>query len=508
MERFDVIFLHAPKGSRPHRSSWIDLFPMGLLGLADLLWRHGISTQIVHLGIEWAADRTFSILSYLKEKSPRIIALDLHWHDQSFNVIEEAGKIKTALPHTYVLFGGLTASFFHEEIMKSSSEVDGIIRGEAEGPLLELASAILEGKEDLFSIRNLTWRRKGKILINPLSYVASQKDLNGLCFTNFSLLKNSTAYTRFLSPRSRSSFFPLPVGRGCPVQCTWCSGGILAQRTISGRKDVVFRETEGVLRTIREALSHGYETFSICFDPYPHSPDYYLQLFSRIREEKLQMECVFESFGLPTTDFIQSFKKTFSGPRSRIVLSPEVGSDQVRGIHKGYPYTTQALLESLDRLNDHDVLCNLSFASGVPFEGEEEISRTVRLQKEIRRRYPKVTEIRNVSLDIEPGSPWHLDPEAYGVKTTLKSFMDYYHHHSQKDETSAGYWIPDYLSRVKDEKEFKEVLREIRDRYLPDTLSNTGKPSIPIWGMRFSDVTRVLKEIGNLFGIRKRVGFK
>jgi radical SAM superfamily enzyme YgiQ (UPF0313 family) len=104
--------------------------------------------------------------------------------------------VKAAFPAIYVLLGGFTASFFHEEIMRNFDAIDGIIRGEAEGPILELANALLQGKENLFPIPNLTWKRKGRVFINPLSYVASEKDLNNLSLTNFSLLKNYSTYIR------------------------------------------------------------------------------------------------------------------------------------------------------------------------------------------------------------------------------------------------------------------------------------------------------------------------
>jgi len=141
--------------------------PHGLLGLADLLQRHHISIQVVHLGVEWIEDHNFSIIEYIREKNPRILAIDLHWHHQSYDVIEVVKKVKAAFPSIYVLLGGFTASFFHEEIMRNFDGVDGVIRGEAEVPILELADTLQKGREDLFSVPNLTWRRKGRILINP-----------------------------------------------------------------------------------------------------------------------------------------------------------------------------------------------------------------------------------------------------------------------------------------------------------------------------------------------------
>lgn len=221
--------------------------------------------------------------------------------------------------------------------MKDFPSVDGIIRGEAEGPLAELASTLLQQKEDLFSIPNLTWRRKGKILINPLSYVASEEDLNSLSFANFSLLRNHSKYIqhgKLISrtgkiagekPAERESLelpvFHLTVGRGCPVQCTWCSGGILAQRTISGRKEVIFRKIDDVLQTIREAISHGYEVFQICFDPYPQRHEYFLELFSRIRERNFQWNVASRLLGFLRSPSSSRSRRLFQGQNPSSSLS-------------------------------------------------------------------------------------------------------------------------------------------------------------------------------------------
>ncbi len=511
MAPLDCLFLHVPKLKNYYRPIdqfiWINFLPMGLLGLADLLSRHQISTEVVHLGVEWIEDHHFSILDYLKEKNPKIVALDLHWHHQSYDVLEVARKVKEAFPSLYLLLGGFTASFFHEEILRNFDVVDGVIRGEAETPILELVRALIEGRGDLFSIPNLTWRRKGRVLVNPLSYVASEEDLNRLSFTNFPLLKNHSTYIRYIGQpfyvkrvskeknfwmySLKSPIFHLPVGRGCPVQCTWCSGNIPSQQTITGRKEVTFRGIKEVLRSVREALSYGYETFHICFDPYPRRPDYFLNLFSRIREERIQMECFFESFGLPTNDFIRSFKETFPGPKSLIALSPDVAPDRLRRFHKGNHYTNEDLIRCLEQLKNYGVFCDLFFTIGVPFEREEDLRQTIQLQKNIRSHYPNVRGIRTFTIEMEPGSPWHLDPEAFGIKTSLKNFMDFYHYHSGEESafSSLGYWIPDYFPGVRDAMGFEERLQKIKCRHFCFIHPNARKSSSPFWGRRLCDLS-------------------
>jgi radical SAM superfamily enzyme YgiQ (UPF0313 family) len=511
MEKVDCLFIHVPKLENYYRPIdqflWINFLPMGLVGLADLLQRHSLSTQIVHLGVEWIEDHHFSILDYIREKNPQIVAMDLYWHHQSFDVIETAKKVKAAFPKVYVLLGGSTASFFHEEIMRNFDAIDGIIRGEAEAPLLELAGALLQEKKELFSVPNLSWRRKGRVLVNPLSYVASENDLNSLSFTNFPLLKNYSTYIRyvgqpfyvkgiskkknFLMYSSGSPSYHLILGRGCPVQCTWCSGNIISQEMITGRKEVTFRGVEEVLRSIREAISYGYQTLHICFDPYPKRPEYFLNLFSHIRKGGIRMKCVFESFGLPTMDFIKSFKETFPGPKSLLVLSPDVGSDRVRRMNKGNGYTNQDLMECLDQLEKHGVFSELFFTLGVPFENEEDIHQTAQLQKEIRNRYSHVKGIRTYTIEMEPGSPWHLDPETFHVRASLQNFMDFYHYHSGERNpfSSLGYWIPGYFRGVGDEAGFKERLQKIKCRQFCFFHPDARRSSTPFWGRRFCNLS-------------------
>jgi radical SAM superfamily enzyme YgiQ (UPF0313 family) len=478
-------------------------------------------TEILHMGVEWMENHEFSLLEYIEQKAPRIAAFDLHWHAQSYDVMEMAKKVKEAFPSTYVLLGGNTASFFHEEIMCEFDAIDGIIRGEAETPILELANAILQGKGDLFSVPNLTWRRKGRVMINPLSYVASENDLDSLSFTNFPLLKNYPAYIRYVGQpfyvksiskeknfsmySVKSPIFHLTVGRGCPVQCTWCSGGVSSQETISGRNEVVFRKAEKVLQSIREAIDHGYETFHICFDPYPHRPDYYLRLFSLIRQERLKMECFFESFGLPAIELIKSFKETFPGPKSLIILSPGTGSDRLRRIHKGYAYTNRALMGCLRQLEEHHVYCDLFFTLGLPFEKEADLRQTARIVKEIRGKYSMVRGIRTFAIEMEPGSPLYIDSETFDVRTSLRSFVDFYHHHSGEKgaASSLGYWIPGYFQDVEGERGFEEALQRIKCRHFCFLHPNARKSSSPFWGRRYCDLSSLYWKMKDLIGNKR-----
>jgi radical SAM superfamily enzyme YgiQ (UPF0313 family) len=523
----DCLFVHCPKFNNYYRPigeyTFINYLPMGVLALADLLDREGYATEVVHLGVEWIEDQGFSLIDYIAQKRPRIVALPLFWHPQSYEVLEWARRVKEAFPEVFLLLGGLTASFYHREIMERFPWVDAVIRGEGEIPLLQLTEAVLKGS-DLAAVSNLTWREGDQIVENVLDYVASQEILDGLNFTNFALLKNHRTYIDwvlmpffvkgFSKERNRLFFslktpmFDLMVGRGCPVNCTWCGGGRDAQQSINGRRKVIFRDVEKVMESIREALRWGYETMHVCFDPYPRRPDYYLTLFSRISEERLPVEFFFESYGLPTREFIDSFAQTF-GPRSLIGISPESGSEEVRRRNKGYSYTNQELWDCLEYTREKGVKVDLFFGLGLPFEHEDDLDKTARLIARIRRHFPNVQGFRTFTIEMEPGAPWHLHPEEFGVKTTLQTFADFYHYHKEEEEgfSAFGYHIPGYFPDVAADAggEFQRRLQEIKCRRFCFIHPDARKSSSPFWGRMLCRASSAMVHAGRL--LRGKRGF-
>jgi len=103
MGRLDCIFLHVPKltitTGRSIISSGSTSSPLGF-------WVWPIFSNVIifppkssHLGVEWMRITIFLSFKYIQEKNPRIIAIDLHWHHQSYDVIEVVKKVKPPSLH-------------------------------------------------------------------------------------------------------------------------------------------------------------------------------------------------------------------------------------------------------------------------------------------------------------------------------------------------------------------------------------------------------------------------
>jgi len=514
----DCLLVHTPKMNNFYKPlgefMWINYMPMGLLAIADWVNRHGHPTRVVHCGIEWIENPDFSIAEYAARLRPRVVGVSLHWHQQSYDVIETARKIKAAVPDAFLVLGGFTASFFHDELMRDYACVDGVIRGDGEVPMLELVRQIRQVRQvgqvgnlsDLSQVPNLTWRRVGQVgnlssspessdaasrplgevVVNPLQYVGTRELVNQLNFSNMPLLehyetyvhsislpfvyvKNESKKANYYKYTIRSPMFTLCMGRGCPVDCSYCGGSRSSQLRISGRRSYFYRSIDKVIETILEAKRYGYETMHTCYDPEPRLQKYYVRLWREIRRRSIPIEWFFEGNALPSREMIDEFALTFPSPRSVLAISPETGSERVRRLNRGFYFSNQELLDTLEYIDRKGISMEVFFTYGIPFETEADIRETIRLRGEIARRFKHVQGMRALSIEIEPGAPWQLDPDKYGIRTTLRTFCDYYHAHSDGSEgtyTRLGYHIPDYFADGKvDERAFARRLQALKCKH-------------------------------------------
>jgi radical SAM superfamily enzyme YgiQ (UPF0313 family) len=506
-KRLNCMLVHAPKFDNWYKPLgdfiWINYLPMGMFALADNLVEHGYSSQIVHLGIEWIEDHAFDLVKYVGKTRPDVVALSLHWHYQAYDVIKVAEAIKAHYPDLFMCVGGFTASYYHREILEDFPCLDAVIRGDAEEPLLRLVERVTENERTLQKVPNLTWRKDGRIKENEDFYCATEEELNALRFTNLELLKNYETYVNYFghpfmwkknfSKKQNfhqlsigSKTFPLAVGRGCPMTCTWCAGSALSQRFITRRTTPIYRSLDKVLESINEALAYGYETMYVVFDPYPARQEFFIDLFAKIRENNMSCEMVFECHGLPTKQFTDAFHDTFPHKESFLCISPETGSERLRKIHKHSFYSNEELLDCLQYLKGLGVSTEVFFTYGIPGETPDDLRQTIRLKKFIKKKFKNVRCIRVLSIEMEPGAPWHMDPQKYGIIHNRQYFKDFYRAHSSKYNqtySSLGYFIPNYFPRtdgVQDIEGFERALQKIKCRHFC-FLSPNARKSGPAW---------------------------
>jgi radical SAM superfamily enzyme YgiQ (UPF0313 family) len=151
---------------------------------------------------------------------------------------------------------------------------------------------------------------------------------------------------------------------------------------------------------------------------------YWLTLFRRLREEKIEIGAYIEITNLPGEEFTKEFKKTFALEFSTLAVTPLSGSEKIRK-KNGKDFTNRALLDKIELQEKFGIPYALYFATGLPFENYASFEKTMHLAEKVSSG-SHLKMIFNTPFTIDPGSPMYNNPEKYGVFPHLRNFNDYY----------------------------------------------------------------------------------
>ncbi|MFN2169376.1 MAG: B12-binding domain-containing radical SAM protein, partial [Anaerolineae bacterium] len=308
----------------------------------------------IHTGVEHRLDPGFDAADAIRTAQPDLVGISLHWHHQLAPVSALLEGLAGQARNPPVVLGGMTASAFAEELLAAWQAATFVIRGEADGPLIELADALERrgpDRPDLAGIPNLSWRDGREVRSNPLTFIADSERLDGIRFCRRDLVRHGERYNaQFGEQRggfTHAPVFYLTIGRGCSVDCAFCSGGSSGHRRFAGREGVVFRSPGAVIEDMRQAIEAGHQTLCVCFDPPPRSEVYQIDLFDQVRRAGLRPAMVFECYRPPSEAFLEAFARTFEPNGSRLSFSPTVEDEGLRRELLGSPYSNRRMEEAL-----------------------------------------------------------------------------------------------------------------------------------------------------------------
>ncbi len=152
----DLTFLHAPSlyDFRRRATLWgpisdvvpstpiYDMYPIGFAALCDYLERHGFRTRIVNLAVRMVRSDRFDVERFIARHPSRAFGIDLHWLPHAQGALEVARIVRKHHPRTPIIFGGFSATYYHEELIRYP-QVDYVLRGDStEEPLRMLLECL------------------------------------------------------------------------------------------------------------------------------------------------------------------------------------------------------------------------------------------------------------------------------------------------------------------------------------------------------------------------------
>jgi B12-binding domain/radical SAM domain protein len=390
--------------------------------MAEYVTRNGYRASIDNLGERMIESEEFDPESYLAKVDPKVFAIDLHWCTHSQGAVEVAKVVKRLHPNSFILLGGLTSSCFHQEIISKYPFIDGVIRGEAEEPLLQLLRA-LEGQRPLSEVPNLTYRDGKRTIINPLCPPCST--LDELDYTRLDLV----------TPRKAPVFSRanIPVCRGCVYNCVSCGGSAYSYRKLFGRERPAFRSPDKIREDLEKLGEQGVKVVFLFQDARMGGRRYWNELVTTLKSDNSRVETIaMELFEPPPAKFLE----TLAPMRQRVTLtiSPESGADQVRKAH-GRDYTNSEILSLVQTCKRLGLRLTVFFMLGLAGENYGTMADTYRLWERFYSPVASSEKMKGQSgvvrhglgsmVLLDPGSLAFDFPEKYGYKLHFRSLSDY-----------------------------------------------------------------------------------
>jgi radical SAM superfamily enzyme YgiQ (UPF0313 family) len=457
------LLIHAPKindrfGPLGAAMS-INYMAVGLPTLAAVLEASGRKAEILHLGVQYLAEPGFDLEAEVRASPPKLVGFSMHWHPQAWDTVEAVRAVRRGAPNAFIVIGGFTASAMHDEILNTVPEVDGVIRGDGEVAILALAEAIEQGSP-LSEVPNLSYRENGTVQINPITALADALSISALDYERFDLLRH---HERYISQFCGSLYVPhrkpqaalmaagqrifggatgrtmiIPAGRGCSVTCGWCGGSKLSHKKFHGRSDW-FQLTPGrTAALIARSKDLGFSGVLACFDPTPKDPRHWIEVAQKVKASGVRTNMFFESYAVPKPQLVDALVDAFDSVL--ISMSPESPNEDVRRRFRPLHFSNDEMVAGVKMCASKGANVMLCFGQGLPGETLDTPHETARLVNRCRKAARGVRlQCRSFAIEMEPGSPWALKPDAYGIELERRTFSDYVVAHAPGGPGGLGY---------------------------------------------------------------------
>ena len=401
--------------------------PIGSLSVAEYLDRHGYRVVVDNLCDRMINSRTFDAEEHLRRLSAPVFAIGLHFQQHAQGALEVARLCKKLHPGSLVIMGGLTATRFHDEIIRTYDFVDAVVRAEAEKPFLKLVQA-LEKNGRLTDTPNLTYRNEdGELRTTPL--MPASTDIDDFEFTRFDLIEPKTS----IFPVNAPPRWSLAVCRGCTYNCSICGGSAYTYKKYLGMEKPAFRSPAKIITDIKKLNEQGVYSLGLYQDARMGGRKYWRELFTGLAKEEVKIERL--SLDLLVTadeEFIREAAKI--GRQVVMHICPDTGSDKVRR-KLGRSYTNDDLLHTVKLCHKYGLPVTTFFSVGLAGETEVEVKETWEVWSRLASMDREAHAAGKFDapfggpivgpIVLDPGSLAFDHPEEHGYRLIYKNLQEY-----------------------------------------------------------------------------------
>ncbi|MBM4277616.1 MAG: TIGR04190 family B12-binding domain/radical SAM domain protein [Deltaproteobacteria bacterium] len=432
-----------------------EMYPIGFASLSEYLERHGLKVRIINVALKMIKDDRFDVEKLIRKNKPLAFGIDLHWMAHVHGALALAEMIKRFHPDTPVILGGLSATYYHEEILRQYPFVDFVMRGDStEKPLVQLLKT-LKGKKEFKSIPNLTHRDGGNgIRANPITYVP--EDLNDITIDYRHIMKKVVRYADPVGYQPFIDWYSYPVTavftcRGCIYHCKTCGGSARTFRSMANRTKPAYRDPVLLAQDIFNISDHLNAPIMIIGDIFQPGEEYGATFLREMKKKPIDNHIAFEFFIPPSRNQLERIAESIK--YFNIEISPESHDEEVRKAF-GRPYANLSMEKMIaDAIELGCKRIDLFFMIGLPKQTYQSVMGTVdycRLLLERFQPYDKLVPfISPLAPFLDPGSTVFEEPEKFGYRLLYRTAEE----HRQALTTPSWKYILNYETEWMDRNE-------------------------------------------------------
>lgn len=443
MSQIDLVLLHAPSvydfrtraimygpiSDLIPSSPVFEMYPLGFLTMTSYLEERGLEVRIVNLALKMMNDRAFDVPAFLAKLNPKAFGIDLHWLPHAQGALEVAQLIKAIHPQTPVIFGGLSATYFHRELI-GYPQVDYVLRGDAvEPPLHELLAALAAG-QPLDAIPNLTWKASGQVRVNPysfrpdtLDYVDLRPDCIGKMVLRYRDLEGVLPFNGWWQNPITAVF----TVKGCAYGCITCGSSTSACAVLGRRTQPVFRSPANLVKNMRAISRFSRGPIFLVGDLRQAGDAYAREVLRVLGQAKIKNQIVFELFEMPPLGYLAAIDAAVQN--WSLELSPESHDPALRRIQDETVEDTNAEMERViqEALALRCQRVDVFFMVGLSGQTRASVMETVRYCEHLFQISDKRLScfISPMGPFLDPGSQGFEEPARYGYRQFARTLEEH-----------------------------------------------------------------------------------
>ncbi|HEX6641715.1 MAG TPA: TIGR04190 family B12-binding domain/radical SAM domain protein [Thermoanaerobaculia bacterium] len=388
-----------------------EMYPIGFLTLAAHLRRHGYRVRIVNLALLMMRSRRFDPERFLRRLRPKLFGIDLHWLPHAHGGPALAALLERIHPEIPIVFGGISATYFHRELIDDPA-VDFVLRGAVTEPSLLALVRELEGARRFDTVPGLTWKDASAIRVNADAPLPASLDEYGLDLGM--MVATVIRHLDFWTSVPFHSWWRHPITavftvKGCARGCVTCGASRPAFRRFMPGCFPLIRSPEAIAGQVRQLAEITRAPIFFVGDLRDGGETYARDVLAALACTPVPNRLVFEFFDPPDAALVEAIDASVRCWGAE--LSPESHDESIRA-HLGKARFTNARIEESIAaiLRSRCETLDLFFMIGLPGQTQRNVMEMVDAIEELFVRFD-----RRLSAFITPMGPF-LDPGSSGFE--------------------------------------------------------------------------------------------